>query len=119
MNTTASPPHATTVRLHNALVERARTARAAGIETAENAADPRLSLMIDMLIAAANATGDDWSANDIRDHVPVVGVGLVGARVRAALQRRPCEMVKVGNTPSTLESTHAKTIGVYRGVPQS
>lgn len=105
-----------TTTAHRPLVEHARTARDEGIAVAEHAADPRLRLMIDDLIAKANATGQPWSANDIRDQVPVVGQGLVGARINAAAMRRPAEMTKVGETPSTLRSTHAKRITVYVGV---
>ena len=90
--------------------------RDAGMAEAEHAADPRLSLMIDRHIAAMNASGLEWSCNDIRDAFPVVSSGLVGARVRAAATRRPREMVPVGYTPSTLDSTHAHPIRTWRGV---
>ena len=89
--------------------------RDAGMAQAENAADPRLILMIDELIAEANASGRPWSANDIRDRAPVVGRGLVGARVRAASMRKPAEMEQVGTTRSNLASTHAKPIAVWQG----
>lgn len=90
--------------------------RDAGMAQAERAADPRLIVMIDELIAEANASGRPWSANDIRDRVPVVGRGLVGARVRAASMRKPAEMKRVGGVRSNLASTHAKEIAVWRGV---
>lgn len=57
-----------------------------------------------------------WSANDLRDSLPVVAGSLIGARVRAAAMRKPVEMVKVGLTRSSLRSTHAKEIIVWRGV---
>ena len=103
---------------HAALVEQARGARDEAMATARHAADPRISEVIDAHIADANATGEPWSANDIRDQMPAGNRGLVGDRVRAAALRRPVEMVQVGRTPSTLESTHAKDIGVWVGVPQ-
>lgn len=94
----------------------AEALRDEGMTTAENAADPRIIHTIDALIDRYNATGMPWSANDLRDELPVSSQGLVGARVRAAAMRRPVEMVKVGRTQSSLRSTHAKEIAVWRGV---
>lgn len=91
-------------------------ARDAGIAQATNAADPRLILAIDRVIAMHNASGLPWSANDIRDALPVVAGPLVGARVRAAAMRKPTEMVPVRKTRSSLRSTHAKEIAVWQGV---
>ena len=90
--------------------------RDAGMAAAENAADPRIILAIDAAIERANASGRPWSANDIRDELPVSHAGLVGARVRAAATRRPVEMVRVGYVPSSLPSTHAHPIAVWVGV---
>ena len=90
--------------------------RDAGIEQATNAADPRLILAVDAVIAQFNATGEPWSANDIRDLLPVVAGPLVGARVRAASLRKPREMEAVGWTRSSLRSTHAKPLVRWRGV---
>jgi len=98
------------------LVDDAREARAEGIATAENAADPRLEAAIDAAIARANAAGKPWSVNDIRREFPVVSSGLVGARVRAAMMRRPLEMIAVSTTPSTLRNTHSKDVTVWLGV---
>lgn len=86
------------------------------MEAATNAADPRLVLMIDAKIAELNASGAEWSANDIRDALPVTCSGLVGARVKAASMRVPREMVAVRRTRSTLLSTHGAHIVVWRGV---
>lgn len=94
----------------------ARTARDEGMATATNAADPRVVLMVDKAIADANATREPWSCNDIRDAMPTVRPGVIGARVKAASLRRPTEMVKVGEVQSTLRSTKAKTIALWRGV---
>lgn len=92
------------------------TLRDQGIAAAEHAADPRLILMIDAKIAEMNASGRPWSANDLRDLLPVVAGPLVGGRVRAAASRRPVEMKRVGYEPSSLPSTHAHPIGVWRGI---
>jgi hypothetical protein len=94
----------------------ATEARDAGMAEAENAADPRLVIMIDAKIAELNATGEPWSANDAREAFPVVSSGLVGARVHAAALRRPAEMVRVGMVRSTLVSTKRAWIAQWRGV---
>jgi hypothetical protein len=90
--------------------------RDAGMEAAEAAADPRLVLMVDNVIADLNASGRKWSANEARDLLPVVAGPLVGARVRAAAMRRPVEMVSVGRVKSTLLSTHSAEIRVWQGI---
>lgn len=87
-----------------------------GMAATGQAADPRLLLMVDAKIAELNASGCTWSANDLRDLLPVVAGPLVGARVRAAATRRPVEMEPAGYTPSSLLSTHAHPIRVWRGV---
>ena len=88
-----------------------------GMENAENAADMRVVAIIDALIALANDSGEEWSANTIRDQLPTTeSQGLVGARVRAAAMRKPAEMVRVGWTESDLPSTHSAVIRVWRGV---
>lgn len=92
------------------------TLRDVGMTQAECAADPRVIAAIDAAIDRANASGEPWSANDIRDQLPVTSRGLVGARINAARMRRPVEMVQVGEVQSTLGSTHAKRIGLWRGV---
>ena len=89
---------------------------AEGMANAEHAADPRVIVIIDALIEAANGSRKPWSANDIRDAVSVTSRGLVGARVNAAAMRRPRVMVKVGEEPSDLNSTHGKKIAVWVGV---
>ena len=89
--------------------------RDAGMAQAEAAADPRVILAIDAEIAKANAAGERWSANTIRERLPVSHGPLVGARVRAAATRRPREMVRVGYVPSSLASTHAHPIAEWIG----
>ena len=91
------------------------TLRDRGMALAEAYADPRVILAIDAVIAEANASGRPWSANDIRDRLPVSSHALVGARVRAAAMRRPVEQVRVGYVPSDLPSTHAHPVAVWVG----
>ena len=91
--------------------------RDAGMAKSEQAADPRVIVIIDALIEAANGSRKPWSANDIRQAMPTTqSRGLVGARVNAAAMRRPRVMVKVGEEPSDLNSTHGKKIAVWVGV---
>lgn len=90
--------------------------RDAGMAQAEHAADPRVILLIDKAIAEANASGKRWSANTIRDQFAVTSQGLVGARVRAATQRRPREMKHVDWIPSNLKSTRHHEIKVWVGI---
>ena len=90
-------------------------ARDAGMATAENAADPRLMLTVDRVIAEWAASGRPFSANDIRAALPASAGPLVGARIKAASMRRPTEIVAVGRTRSSLVSTHSKDIAVWQG----
>lgn len=87
-----------------------------GHATTTHAADPRLVLAVDKVIAEACATGKRFSANDIRDALPVVAGPLVGARIRAAALRKPTEMRHVGMTRSSLLSTRSAWIAVWQGV---
>ena len=88
-----------------------------GHATTTHAADPRLVLTVDRVIAEANATGKRWTADDIRDALPVVAGPLVGARIRAAALRRPREMKRVGAKPSALLSARRAYIAVWQGTP--
>jgi hypothetical protein len=88
-----------------------------GMQQAEEHADPRVILAIDAAIARANATGNPWTVNDIREQFPVSSSGLVGARVRAAALRRPVEMEQTGRFPkSNLPSTRSARVAEWRGV---
>lgn len=82
-----------------------------GMNLASDHADTRLRLAVDKAIAEAIASGEVWSANDIRDRLPVVCSGLVGARVDAARKRG--EIRWVGEERSTLRSTRGKRIGKW------
>lgn len=90
--------------------------RDTGHATTTHAADPRLVLTVDKVIADANATGKRWTADDIRDALPVVAGPLVGARIRAAALRKPHEMRKVGMKPSALLSARRAYVAVWIGV---
>ena len=79
------------------------------------AADPRLVLTVDNVIADANASGKRWTADDIRDALPVVAGPLVGARIRAAALRKPTEQRKVGMRPSELRSARRAYLAVWQG----
>jgi hypothetical protein len=99
-------------------LKQAAQARELGLAQAEHAADPRIILAIDTEIEKANASGQPWSANTIRDRLPVSHTALVGNRVRAAMMRRTNgrpEMVWINEEPSTLRSTHKKPIAVWLG----
>ena len=87
-----------------------------GMRQAEEHADMLIIASIDAAIDRANASGERWSANTIRDQfLTTKSKGLVGGRVRAASQRRPAEMVAVGREPSNLPSTHKAEIKVWVG----
>lgn len=92
----------------------ARAARDEGCQIASDAADVRLVLTVDQVIADAIATGEPFSANSIRDRMPTVRPGLIGSRVHAATLRKEPRLERVGEEPSTLRSTHAKPIGIWR-----
>lgn len=89
--------------------------RDAGIASVTNHADPRVVAIIDAHIADLNDSGRPWSANDLRDKLPVCDHHLIGARVRAAATRRPVEQVRVGYVASDLPSTHCHPIAVWVG----
>lgn len=99
-------------------LEQAAAARDEGMAKVEQAADPRVLLTIDAVIERAIATRRPFSANDIRDQLPVANEHLVGARIRAyGMKRVDGEpvMKAVGYTPSTLVSTHKHPIRVWVG----
>jgi hypothetical protein len=96
----------------------AKAARDEGMATAEHAADPRIILAIDAAIEKAIASGRRFSANSIREDLPVSHAGLVGARMNSYANRKvdghPL-MKRVGEAPSTLESTHYHPVRVWLG----
>jgi len=69
--------------------------------------------VIDRVIYAMAGQGHPFSVNDFRELLPEVRNCLISHRLRAAVNAGV--LVKVGKTPSTLKSTHAHEINVYRG----
>ena len=90
--------------------------RDAGIAAQEHHVDPRIDIIIDGAIEELAATGDPFSADDIRPMVPTSALPHVGRRVRSYLMRRnPPRLVCVGEIRSEWPPTHAKKIGLYVG----
>lgn len=87
-----------------------------GMQHATDAEDPRLILVLDQAIADANASGEVWSSNTLRERFPAVNPKVLGARIKAASMRSPREMVAVGRERSTLLSTHGAFVCQWRGV---
>ncbi len=94
----------------------AEALRDEGMTRTTDAADAQDVAVIDQAIAHLNTSGRAWSANDLRDLLPHVRQPLIGARVRSAALRK--EMHRVGYVPSTLPSTHAHPIALWRGAAQ-
>lgn len=80
----------------------------------EGPADIYDKQVIDRVIYAMADQGHPFSVNDFRELLPEVRNCLISHRLRAAVNAGV--LVKVGKTPSTLKSTHAHEINVYRGV---
>lgn len=99
-----------------------RRRMAAGMRQAEDHADPRVVLAIDAAIERAIASGEPFSANDIRDEFPnAQSKGLVGGRFRSyAARRKPRLMVHTGRyEKSNLPDTHCAEIKVWVGAAAS
>lgn len=113
----------TTVEIPTSVVDAVREARAArdaAMAMAEDAAAAKeLDVAaIDTAIAAYAATGDPFSANDLRHVLPEdLPSSLFGARFMAASKQRLIR--KAGYVPSTKESTHAHEIRIWIGVTPS
>ncbi|WP_017612096.1 hypothetical protein [Nocardiopsis salina] len=70
---------------------------------------------IDLLIARAAATGEVFSANDIRAHLPEgIKTAAIGARFAHARRRGVIEAT--GYITSTDPGTHAHPVRTWRGV---
>ena len=95
-------------------VREAVAARDEGMDAATNAADMRIVLAVDKVIADAIESGEPFSSNSIRHRMPTVRPGLIGARIKAASMRKEPRLVRVGEEPSTLKSTHAKPVAVWQ-----
>lgn len=87
-----------------------------GMQQATDAEDHRMVLTLDKAIAEANASGEVWSSNTLRDRFPAVNPKVLGARIKAASMRTPREMVAVGRERSTLLSTHGAFVTRWQGV---
>ncbi|MCU1591672.1 MAG: hypothetical protein JWP11_2928 [Frankiales bacterium] len=92
--------------LDDALAERDQA-----LALVEDAGDAWDRAVIDQGIAALNARGVPWSANDLRPLLPEVRAALVGARFLAAAKRG--EMVRSGWVTSTDPGTHARPIALW------
>lgn len=88
--------------------------RDAGMAAATEAARERLAA-VDLLIARAAATGREFSANDIRAHLPE-GIRTAAIGARFAHARRRGVIVPVGYVTSTDPGTHAHQVRQWRGV---
>lgn len=87
--------------------------RDAGMTTAEEAAEDDLAA-IDLLIARAAATGNEFSANDLRAHIPP-GTNTAAIGARFAHARRRGVIQATGYTTSTDPGTHAHPVRTWRG----
>jgi hypothetical protein len=94
-------------RLDAALFE-----RDAALQLVEDSSDEWDRAVIDQGIAALNARGLPWSANDLRPLLPEVRPALIGARFLAAAKRG--EMFRAGYVTSTDPGTHARPIVLWR-----
>ena len=92
-----------------------RRLRDAGIAVATDATDPADVDAIDLLIARAAATGEAFSANDLRPHLPHgVRSAVIGGRFAHA--RRRGVIRPIGYVTSTDPGTHAHPIRQRQGV---
>jgi hypothetical protein len=89
--------------------------KAEGIARADAAADPNARAAIDAAIARLAATGEEWSANELRVHVPGITGAIMGARFSAAAKAGLIRDTGK-RVPSTLGSTHAHEVRVWVGV---
>jgi hypothetical protein len=99
-------------------VRAAEAARDAGIAQAE---ESELSswnrALIDQAIDAfASDMHRPFSANDLRHLLPDVPSPLMGARFQHAANNRKV-IREIGRVKSTKKNTHAKSVGLYIGVP--
>lgn len=95
------------------LLAAARAGRDEGMaRTTEAAGDDEITIL-DAAIARMAATGDVFSANDIRPELDGVRGPLIGARF--SLARKRGLIVPVSYTPSTDPGTHAHAIRTWQG----
>jgi len=103
--------------IEEALAEGGRRAEE-GMGRAVRASLPEGIAGLDALIARRAATGERFSANDLRGEIPEgVRPGAVGGRFQAAVK---AGLIRgVGYTPSTDPRTHRHPIRVWEGVARS
>ena len=93
----------------------ARAARDQGMAQAEDAdATGWEKALIDQAIRAFAATGQPFSANDLRPLLPDVRSSLMGSRFMAAAKAG--QIRRVGLATSTKKNTHSKDVGRWVGV---
>ena len=94
--------------------------RDAALEAQTHAADPRLEAAVDIAIERLIDSGQVFSADTVREHIPAAALPLVGGRVRSYMMRRHPRMVDVvGEIQSTWPATHGKRIMQMRGADES
>lgn len=94
----------------------ARNARDEGLARVEASSSEWEKAVIDQAILAMAEKPVRFSANDFRDLLPEVRTRkLIGQRCGDLSKRKPPPIVKVDETISTDEGTHAKKINVYIG----
>jgi len=72
--------------------------------------------VIDQAITVLAATGQPFSANDVRGLLPDVRPALVGARFMHAARRGLIE--RIGDELATHKAGHARRVGLWRGARQ-
>lgn len=90
----------------------ARAARDEGMAQAEDADQSGWERsLIDQAITAFAATGEPFSANDLRGLLPDVRSALMGARFMAAAKAG--QIRRVGFATSTKQNTHSKPVALW------
>lgn len=103
-----------TTPIHDALL--ATHLRDTGMTAVVNHADPRLIAAVDAAIESLIDAGEPFSADDVRDLIPVSALPLVGSRMNSyRMRRNPQRMVVVGQVVSDWPATHRKPILRYIG----
>lgn len=108
----------TTVEVPTSVVtalEECRAARDEGIDVSDTSLMAAIyRRQIDTVIDAFAATGQRFSANQVRVLLPDVTAGQMGARFTHACKHRGV-IRKAGLEPSSKKNTHAKDVTVWRG----
>ena len=100
--------------IHDALL--ATHLRDTGMAAVVNHADSRLVAIVDAAIEQLAASGEPFSADNVRDLIPVSALPLVGSRMNSyRLRRNPQVLAVVGEVVSDWPATRRKRIGLYVG----